>query len=76
MFRNRIKKRDDIIQIALEDFEGILIGLIDEKDDLLGLGVIEDVNFKKECIRIKTPVSIDSIEKVKSIKFSEFKYVD
>ncbi len=72
--RDRIfsRKRDDMIQITLDNFKNILVGLIDEKDDLLGLGIIEDMDFKKECMRIKTPIPIDSVKKVKSIKFSEF----
>ncbi|MEW6095411.1 MAG: Clp1/GlmU family protein [bacterium] len=64
-------RRRDIIQTTPEDFKNLLVGLIDEKDNLLGLGIIENVNFKNESIKIKTP--IDSINKVKLIKFSEFK---
>jgi len=64
-------QRKDIIQTTPENFKDTLVGLIDEKDNLLGLGIIEDVDFKNECIKIKTP--IDSIKRVKLVKFSEFK---
>lgn len=64
-------RRKDIIQAVPEDFENLLIGLIDERDNLLGLGIIENIDFKNESIKIKTP--INSIEEVKVVKFSDFK---
>jgi len=64
-------RRNDVIGVIPEDFENLLVGLIDEKDDLLGLGIIEKLDFKNESLKIKSP--IDSIKKVKLIKFSELR---
>lgn len=64
-------RRKDIISVIPEDFKDLLVGLIDEKDNLLGLGIIDEINFKKEIINIKTPIT--SKERIKLIKFSEFK---
>jgi len=49
------KKRVKVIQEGEE--EGLLVGLKDEKDKFLGIGVLHGVDYKRSLLKVYTPVS-------------------
>jgi polynucleotide 5'-hydroxyl-kinase GRC3/NOL9 len=65
-------KDTTIIQATPEDFHQLIVGLIDAHDNLLGLGIIQDISFNKEKIRIKTPVR--SEKDIVVLEFGQYRY--
>jgi len=51
------------------DEEGLLVGLKDEKDIFLGIGILHEVDYKRKTLKIYTPVS----EKVSMMCFGQIK---
>jgi len=60
-------KRVKVIHEA--DEEGLLVGLNDEGDNFLGIGVLHEVDYKRKTLKIYTPVS----EKVDKLCFGQIK---
>ncbi|WP_456471694.1 Clp1/GlmU family protein [Methanocaldococcus sp.] len=61
---NRVIDKNTLFYLDPERFKGLIVGLI--KDDLcLGLGVIEEMDFKNEIVRIKTPIEVDNVDEIK-----------
>jgi len=59
------QKRVKIIREG--DEEGLLVGLKDEEDHFLGIGVINEVDYKRKVLKVFTPVA----EKVSTISFGQ-----
>ena len=51
------------------DEEGLLVGLKDEEDIFLGIGILHEVDYKRKTLKIYTPVS----EKVSMMCFGQIK---
>ena len=51
------------------DEEGLLVGLMDEADKFLGIGILDGVDYKRKALKIYTPVS----EKVSALCFGQMK---
>jgi polynucleotide 5'-hydroxyl-kinase GRC3/NOL9 len=51
------------------DEEGLLVGLKDEEDKFLGIGILTEVDYKRRILKIYTPVS----EKVSLLCFGQIK---
>jgi polynucleotide 5'-hydroxyl-kinase GRC3/NOL9 len=51
------------------DEEGLLVGLKDEEDKFLGIGVLHGVDYKRRLLKVYTPVS----EKVSTLHFGQIK---
>ncbi len=51
------------------DEEGLLVGLKDEEDLFLGIGILHEVDYKRKTLKIYTPVS----EKVSMLCFGQIK---
>jgi polynucleotide 5'-hydroxyl-kinase GRC3/NOL9 len=51
------------------DEEGLLVGMRDEEDQFLGIGILDGVDYKRKTLKIYTPVS----EKVSTICFGQIK---
>ena len=51
------------------DEEGLLLGLKDEEDKFLGIGILHGVDYKRRALKVYTPVS----EKVSTIYFGQIK---
>ncbi len=51
------------------DEEGLLVGLKDEEDIFLGIGILHEVDYKRKILKIYTPVS----EKVSMLCFGQIK---
>ncbi|HDQ06767.1 MAG TPA: hypothetical protein ENN36_08645 [Candidatus Bathyarchaeota archaeon] len=51
------------------DEEGLLVGMKDEEDMFLGIGIVEGVDYKRRILKVYTPVS----EKVSTLCFSQIK---
>jgi len=51
------------------DEEGLLVGLNDEEDHFLGIGILHEVDYKRKALKICTPVS----EKVSMLYFGQIK---
>ncbi len=51
------------------DEEGLLVGLKDEEDIFLGIGILHEVDYKRKTLKIYTPVS----EKVSMLCFGQIK---
>jgi polynucleotide 5'-hydroxyl-kinase GRC3/NOL9 len=51
------------------DEEGLLVGLKDEKDKFLGIGILQGVDYKRKLLKVYTPVS----KKVAIIHFGQIK---
>jgi len=51
------------------DEEGLLVGLKDEEDLFLGIGILHEVDYKRKILKIYTPVS----EKVSMLCFGQIK---
>ena len=51
------------------DEEGLLVGLEDEEDQFLGVGILDGVDYKRRTLKIYTPVS----EKVSKMCFGQIK---
>ena len=51
------------------DEEGLLVGLKDEEDNFLGIGILHGVDYKRRVLKIYTPVS----EKVSMLCFGQIK---
>lgn len=62
---------DKYIDFQKEDYTGRLIGLIDEKENLLELGIIQEVNLEKRILLIFTPLK--EMDKVKRIEIGSIK---
>ncbi|MCX7721138.1 MAG: Clp1/GlmU family protein [Dictyoglomus thermophilum] len=62
---------DKYIDFQKEDYTGRLVGLIDEKENLLELGIIQEVNLEKRNLLIFTPLK--EIDKVKRIEIGSIK---
>ena len=65
------KKLGNIKNIVVGDEKGILVGLLDENGDTLGLGRIDKIDYKKSEIFLTTPVT--DKEKVRIIQFGSLK---
>ena len=39
------------------DEEGLLVGLLDEEDNFLGIGILHEVDYKRKILKIYTPVN-------------------
>jgi polynucleotide 5'-hydroxyl-kinase GRC3/NOL9 len=52
-----------------EDEEGLLVGLKDEEDKFLGIGILDGVDYKRRALKVYTPVS----EKVSTLCFGQIK---
>jgi polynucleotide 5'-kinase involved in rRNA processing len=50
------KELGNIRNIVAGDEKGILVGLLDEKGDTLGMGRIEEIDYKKNKILLLAPV--------------------
>jgi polynucleotide 5'-hydroxyl-kinase GRC3/NOL9 len=62
-FRKRVKV------IWQGDEEGLLVGMKDDEDRFLGIGILDGVDYKRKTLKIYTPVS----EKVAILNFSQIK---
>jgi polynucleotide 5'-hydroxyl-kinase GRC3/NOL9 len=51
------------------DEEGLLVGLKDEEDTFLGIGILHEVDYKRRVLKVYTPVS----EKVSMMCFGQIK---
>jgi polynucleotide 5'-hydroxyl-kinase GRC3/NOL9 len=51
------------------DEEGLLVGLNDEEDKFLGIGILHGVDYKRKLLKVYTPVS----EKVSILYFGQIK---
>jgi polynucleotide 5'-hydroxyl-kinase GRC3/NOL9 len=51
------------------DEEGLLVGLKDEEDQFLGIGILQGVDYKRKLLKVYTPVS----EKVAILHFGQIK---
>jgi len=51
------------------DEEGLLLGLKDEEDNFLGIGILHGVDYKRRVLKVYTPVS----EKVSMLCFGQIK---
>ena len=51
------------------DENGLLVGLKDEEDHFLGIGILQDVDYKRKNLKIYTPVT----QKVGSLSFGQIK---
>ena len=51
------------------DEEGLLVGLKDEADKFLGIGILHGVDYKRSLLKVYTPVS----EKVHTLCFGQIK---
>jgi polynucleotide 5'-hydroxyl-kinase GRC3/NOL9 len=51
------------------DEEGLLVGLKDEEDNFLGIGILHEVDYKRRVLKVYTPVS----EKVSMLCFGQIK---
>jgi polynucleotide 5'-kinase involved in rRNA processing len=51
------------------DEEGLLVGLKDEEDKFLGIGILDGVDYKRRVLKLYTPVS----EKVSLLCFGQIK---
>ncbi len=51
------------------DEEGLLVGLKDEEDNFLGIGILHGVDYKRRVLKVYTPVS----EKVSILCFGQIK---
>jgi polynucleotide 5'-hydroxyl-kinase GRC3/NOL9 len=51
------------------DEEGLLVGLKDEEDIFLGIGILHEIDYKRKTLKIYTPVS----EKVSMLCFGQIK---
>jgi polynucleotide 5'-hydroxyl-kinase GRC3/NOL9 len=51
------------------DEEGLLVGLKDEEDKFLGIGILHGVDYKRKLLKVYTPVS----EKVSILHFGQIK---
>jgi polynucleotide 5'-hydroxyl-kinase GRC3/NOL9 len=60
-------KRVKVIQEG--DEEGLLVGLKDEEDNFLGIGILHEVDYKRRVLKVYTPVS----EKVSMLCFGQIK---
>ena len=60
-------KRVKVIQKGEE--EGLLVGLKDEEDNFLGIGILHGVDYKRRVLKVYTPVS----EKVSMLCFGQIK---
>ena len=60
-------KRGKVIREG--DEEGLLVGLKDEEDKFLGIGILDGVDYKRRALKVYTPVS----EKVSTLCFSQIK---
>jgi polynucleotide 5'-kinase involved in rRNA processing len=61
------KKRVKLIREG--DEEGLLVGLKDEEDKFLGIGILDGVDYKRRTLKVYSPVS----EKVAILGFSQIK---
>jgi polynucleotide 5'-hydroxyl-kinase GRC3/NOL9 len=58
------------VKVILEgDEEGLLVGLKNEEDKFLGIGILDGVDYKRRILKVYTPVS----EKVSTLCFSQIK---
>ena len=55
--------------LRMGDEEGLLVGLKDSKDHFLGIGVLNEVDYKRKTLKIYSPVS----QKVSVICFGKIK---
>jgi polynucleotide 5'-hydroxyl-kinase GRC3/NOL9 len=60
-------KRVKVIREGEE--EGLLVGMKDEEDQFLGIGILDGVDYKRRALKICTPVS----EKVSTLCFGQIK---
>jgi polynucleotide 5'-kinase involved in rRNA processing len=51
------------------DEEGLLVGLKNEEDKFLGIGILDGVDYKRRALKVYTPVS----EKVSTLCFGQIK---
>jgi len=51
------------------DEEGLLVGLKDEEDNFLGIGILHEVDYKRRALKVYTPVS----KKVSILCFGQIK---
>lgn len=65
--KERFGKQVKVIREGEE--EGLLVGLIDEEDNFLGIGILHEMDYKRKVLKIYTPVN----EKVGKICFSQIK---
>ena len=56
------------------DFNGTLVGLMGPKGNLLGLGIIESVDFVEGTIRIFSPIAGFSVLQFGSIKLDAARF--
>lgn len=55
--------------------KGIILGLLNQKRDLLALGILKMIDFKNKIVKIITPLK-DNPESIKIIQFGSIKYTD
>lgn len=65
------KKLGNIRNIVAGDEKGILVGLLDEKGDTLGMGRIEEIDYKKKGVLLSTPVKDGG--RIKIIQFGSLR---
>jgi polynucleotide 5'-hydroxyl-kinase GRC3/NOL9 len=54
VFEHKLKRKVKIVQEGNE--EGLLVALLDEKENFLGIGIVEDIDYVRRTIRVYTPV--------------------
>lgn len=65
------KELRNIRNIVAGDEKGILVGLLDERGDTLGLGRIEKIDYKKKEVLLSTPVR--NGRRIRVIQFSSLR---
>jgi len=65
------KELGNIRNIVAGDEKGILVGLLDKKGDTLGMGRIEEIDYKKKKIFLLTPVRDEG--KIRVIQFGSLR---
>lgn len=59
--------------IPLSDFENRLVGLSDAANDLLALGLLEQIDWANQTLRVLTPLPEHSLKRVKAIQFGSIR---
>jgi polynucleotide 5'-kinase involved in rRNA processing len=54
VFEHKLKRKVKIVQEGNE--EGLLIALLDEKENFLGIGIVESIDYVRRTIRVYTHV--------------------
>ena len=59
--------------VAIDSGRDLLVGLCDSQNYLLALGVLQEFDMEKRCLRILTPLSPKDADKVRTVHLGEIK---